>query len=476
MLPSFHNAVYSQKWDQAINYIISHRCDPNEKGENGLSARELACDNINKIVPQEFFWGRIWQTPLECNLMQESQHGIKGEIETTKALISLGANVNQKNDAGDNALMCYLKRFSFPTHGKEKNWPSLKIIRLLISQGADFTPNNKQENPLDFAKNKFGEPVSRYMKKLIGEDPKSASAIKFQRAWRKLQYQEKNMNNFGKNSFGPRPANEIVQQFPIHPKLSLQPKIPQSDNAIDPLKAQEWVNMHDKEDQTLAAKILKKIDHVSFDRFIFGLKASIEKWNTLIMSRPESQRNYAILLDDRDEKSIQWVTSLALPWLAHPPTQIITFGKLETIKKDIQHLVIIDDAVYSGNQMTGFLDELDRTRILPQHQHLLNKECHIIVPFISENGKKRLSEREVNIIHHETIPNFKIEGLDIGGQTATYFAHKIAQEGTSTISIISSGETIRRKPGVRFIPSTHEPYKSKGDAKTLRIWFLLVTL
>jgi len=56
--------------------------------------------------------------------------------------------------------------------------------------------------------------------------------------------------------------------------------------------------------------------------------------------------------------------------------------------------------------------------------------------------------------------NFNAAGLNIRGQTATYFAHKIAQEGISTINILTTGETIRGKPGVRFIPPTKEPYKS----------------
>jgi hypothetical protein len=457
MLSSFHNAVSSQKWYQAISYIVSDKCDPNEKGEMGLCARELACNNINKIAESQYIWGSLFQTPLEDYLRMESSYGMKGNVESTKALIALGANVNQKNEAGDNALLFYLKATD-----ALKKMPSHKIIKLLISQGSDFTPNKEQENPLDFAKKKFGEPISLYMQNQLPLNPQTASAIKIQRAWRKLHYREQNISTFGKNSYGPRSASEIAQQFPIHPKLSLQPKVPQSDNSIDPVKAQEWINLHEKEDKILAAQVLEKIDHVSFERFLLGLKESIEKWNALIMSMPESQRNYAVLLDGRDEKSIQWVTSLALPWLAHPPSQVVCllYDELKSMKNDFHHLVIIDDAIYSGNQMTGLIDELLESRMLPEYQHLLNKELHLIVPFISEKGKKRVSEREVNVIHHETIPNFDNKGLDINGQTTTYFAHKIAQEGISTINIISTGETIRGKPGIRFIPSTAEPYKS----------------
>jgi hypothetical protein len=450
MLTYFHNAVSSQKWDQAIHYIVYNRCDPNEKGEKGLSALELASNNINKLIRS--------LTPLEDCLKLESSRGVRGGVESINALIALGANVNQKNEAGDNALMFYLKN----TELSDK-MPSHKIIKLLISQGADFTPNKEKENPLDFVKENLGELVASYMQNQAAVvDPQTVSAIKIQRAWRKLHYQEQNIKSFESNSYGPRSASEIAQQFPIHPKLSLQPKTPQSDNAIDPVKAQEWINLHEGEDKILATKVLEKIDHVSFERFLFGLKESIEKWNTLIMSRPESQRNYALLLDSRDKKSIQWVTGLALPWLAHPPSQIVclSYDELKSIKNDIHHLVIIDDAIYSGNQMTGMLDGFLQMRFCSELQHLLDKECHLIVPFISETGKKRLSEREIHVIHHETIPNFDNKGLNVDGETATYFAHKIAQEGISTINIITTGETIRRKPGIRFIPSTTEPYKS----------------
>lgn len=455
MLSSFHNAVSSKNWYQALEYIISYKCDPNEKGEKGLNARELAYININKQDKIQYIWGTVFQTPLEEFLTLEITNEMKGDVASTKALIALGANVNQKNEEGNNALMFYLKGIAL----SDKK-PSPKIIKLLISEGADFTPNKKQENPLDFAKEKFGKPVASYMQNQVPVDPRTASAIKIQRAWRKLHYVEQNINNFGRSSYGPRSVSEIAQQFPLHPKISLQPKTPQSDNSIDPVKAQEWVNLHEKEDKVLATQVLEKIDRVSFERFLFALKESIEKWNALVMSRPESQRNYAILLDAREEKSIQWVTSLALPWLAHPPSQIVTWDDLKSIKNDVHHLVIIDDAVYSGNQVTGLLDHLLSIRILPENQHLLNKECHLIVPFISEKGKVRLAERDIRVSHHETIPNFDSKGLNISGQTATYFAHKIAQEGISTINIISTGETIRGKPGIRFIPSTAEPYKS----------------
>lgn len=452
MLSSFHNTISSQKWQQAVYMIVTGKFDPNQKGDIGLSARELACNNINKLIECKSIFGTTFETPLEECLVTANG------IESIKALVALGANVNQKNEAGDNAIMVYLK-----TIAKSNKLPSLKIIKFLIAEGSDFTPNKKQENPLQFAKEQFGEHLSTYMvRQATPIDSKISSAIKLQRACRNLLYRKQNIEHFGNNVYGPRSVGEIIQQFPMHSKLTLQPKIPQTDNSISPSKSQEWIHLHQKEDQKLAAEVLKKIDHVSFARFLFGLKGSIEKWNTLIMSRPESQRNYALLIDSRDEKSSPWVTSLALPWLAHPPSQIVTLDEndIKLIKKDVHHLVIIDDAIYSGNQMVKTLDPILESRVLPDYQHLLSKEFHLVVPFISESGKERMSEREVNVIHQETIPNFKNEGLNIMGETATYFDHKIAQVGISTINILTTGETIRGKPGVRFIPSTKEPYKS----------------
>jgi hypothetical protein len=453
MLSDFHNAVSEQRWWKAINDINYYKCNPNVKGANGLSARELASPYINKIAEIDYTYAKYFRTPLEDHLAQESQYAIKGDIAGTKALISLGANVNQKNPEGDNALMYYLKRVA-----GSKKLLSLKIIKFLIAEGSDFSPNNNQENPIDFAKVHFGGAVAQYMQKLVPVVTQTENVIKIQRACRKFINQQQSLNR-------PKTPEEIAKTVPPHPMLTLQPKIPQADNSIDPIKAQEWVNLHDEEDQRFAKKVLKKIDHVSFERFMFGLKQTIEKWNEFIMSRPASNRDYALLLDQRAEKSSQWVTSLALPYLAHPPSQIILMNEedLKNVRKDVHHLVILDDATYSGNQVTGLLDTLLPMRARPEYQHLLNKEFHFIAPFISENGKKRLSEREINIIHHETIPNFDNNGLNISGQTATYFAHKIAQEGISTINIISTGETIRGKPGIRFIPSTAEPYKSTSS-------------
>ena len=319
-------------------------------------------------------------------------------------MIALGAKVNQKNGEGNNALMFYLKTMVEQTQVDASKMLSLKIIKLLINEGADFSPNKAQENPLKYTKIHFGQLLADYMQRQVHEkDLQLTKIITIQRACRNFIYHNQNQKQFENNSYGPRSADEIARKIPMHSCLTLHPKRPTSDNSIDPVKAKAWIKMHKRKDKKLAVEVLKKIDHVSYERFVFALKQSIEKWNVLIMSRPESQRNYTILLDQRKEKSIAWVTSLALPWLAHPPSQIITWEKLELIDKDSHHIVIIDDAVYSGNQMSTIVDTILQVRALPECQHLLDKEYHIIVPFISEEGKERLAKRdEINVIHHET--------------------------------------------------------------------------
>ena len=454
--------ISTQEWGKAIGYINYHKPNLNAKGKNGLSARELAADKINKVVERKYWCRAETHTPLEYFLWIERMRGKKGIGEDALALIALGAKVNQKNSEGNNALMFYLK-----TIVEASQSPSFKIIKLLIHEGADFSPNNAQENPLEFTKKHFGKLLADYMQRQVHViDLQLSRVITIQRTCRSFLYRKQNQKHFRSNAYGPRSAKEITRKIPMHPKLTLKPKVPISNNSIDPVKAQAWINLHDLKDQNLAAKVLKKIDHVSYERFVFALKQTIEKWNVLIMSRPESQRNYTILLDQREEKSIAWVTSLALSWLAHPPAQIITWERLELINEDSHHIVILDDAVYSGNQMTATVDSLLQLRVLPELQYLLDKEYHIIVPFISESGKKRLAERdEINVIYHETIPNFNIKGLNGMGMTATYFDHKIAQEGISTINIIRTGKTIRGKPGVMFVPPTKEPYKSSSNSE-----------
>lgn len=449
MLSDLYQFISTQNWYRSIGHII--RLNDSKQKIDHETIKELAKNHINKSCESEIFEGIfVNRTPLEDYLSTEAGYGIKGKLKNIKALIFLGADVNLKNAKGDNALMFYLKSVNGIQNGNEKNNPSLKIIKFLISEGSDLSPNLKGETPLTFAKEKSFEPLVEYMQGKIRKDTPHFSAIKIQRCWRGYKYLK------NKNQNGLVSKNQAITP---HPKLSFNPPIPQIDNSIDPKKAEAWVNLHDKEDQILAKQVLEKIDHVSFERFLFGLKKTVEKWNTYIMSRPSDQRDYVLLLDARDGKSSHWVTSFALPFLDHPPTQVITWDKRQDINKRIKHVVFIDDAIYSGNQMSACIRDFLRTKMCPEYQHFLNAECHLIAPFISETGLKRLSKREVNILYHEIIPDFSIEGLNISGKTATYFAHKIAQDGISTIGLMTTGETIRGKEGIRFIPPTREPYK-----------------
>lgn len=451
MLDLLHKAIIACDWDKAA--LLSPKCDLQAKGESGKDAIELAASQINKWVEVKYrhIPISIHQTPLSAVIFQEAGHGEKGSIDRILGLIALGADVNNKNKAGNNSLMDYLWSVKGIQNGSETNWPSLKIIDLLISKGAAFLPNEKNKNPLCYAEKHFGESLKDYMEKKAKmlQDKEYYSAITIQRAWRGMAWKKKGLEE-----------RKNISAASLHRMLSDSPQTPKADNSMDLALARKWINMHDPEDRPLAEKVLQKIDHVSHERFLFGLRLAIKKWNNLIMSRPLSERKYVILLDPRPQKSIPWVTSFAIPYLAYPPAQVLTLDELPSIQADINHIVIFDDATYSGNQMSRCLNSLFQVRILPEHQHFLNAETHIVIPFISEVGKKVLEGMNANVIYHETMPNFELDDVSINGVTATYFQHKIAQEGISTISLISTGETLRGKPGIRFIPSTKEPYKS----------------
>lgn len=459
MLSEFHHFVRNGEWYKVEPYISRFKYALNQKGPDGLSAKEIACKIINESKNIDFGWGTRELTALEYELNTIANLSIEGSADTIKVLVALGANVNCRNKNDTNSVLFYLQQVESLSCEKDRKFPAYKVIQALIKEGADFKPNTQGVNALDFAKEKFGEPISDYMKKLVPQSTVMRRIIKIQRAWRAHQYRKKNQAAFNKSSYGP-----VEPTFPLHLRLSLKPPIPIVDNSIDRSKANEWVKLHEPEDQALAEKVIQKIDYISFPKFEFALRMSIEKWNTFLMSRPKEGRKYVLLLGDhREEKSIPWVSSLALPYLAHPPNQILTWDKLGDIQKDTGHLLIIDDAAYSGNQITHFLTGLSRCRTEPKNHNFINAEVSLIIPFVSEKALPRIREDDVNLFMHRIIPIFKVEGLCFSGLTATYFAHKIAEKDISTINLLHTGETIRSQPGIQFIPQTLEPYKNSKE-------------
>jgi len=227
-------------------------------------------------------------------------------------------------------------------------------------------------------------------------------------------------------------------------------------------KMKLWIEKHQKADKKTAEEVVQSIQHITFDRFLFGLKMAVRKFNLYLHSLPEDKRNFVLLVDSRKDKSGPWVTKLAQQFLAYPPSIIINTEELEKFTPpsiDLSHIVLFDDASYSGNLLYKLQDTF-YTSFLAKNTKCMNLQLHLIVPFTTERARERFREFPTLLYTQEIIPSFKIKGTFFKGETATYFDHKIPVD-LSTIECIDNGKLITGEPsGVAFVEPMIPPYKS----------------
>ena len=294
---------------------------------------------------------------------------------------------------------------------------------LLVAGGDYFKKNNQGIAPIELA----AEHVVTFINQLIAtRDEEKQSIIKMQRKQR-LHLQKK----LESKSIA-KPSVKLIHQL-----LSDEIKTP-APNPPNKEKMQAWINKHDEKDQKIATQVMTAVQHISHEHFLFGLKMAIKKFNKYLLSLPEANRNYIILVDPRADKSDRWVTKLTENYLCIPPSEIITTDKMVTLEpnKNYHHMVCFDDASYSGNFLHGFLNCI-RDKIMPLNNQLMNLQLHFVIPFMTKRSWLRLQSFNDVIIHtQETIPSFNMPETKLRGHTATYFDHKIPEEDISAIGCI----------------------------------------
>jgi hypothetical protein len=114
------------------------------------------------------------------------------------------------------------------------------------------------------------------------------------------------------------------------------------------------------------------------------------KFNRYLLSLPKEKRKYIIAVSLPD-KSYRWVAKLAEKYLQIAPVEIIDFNSLYNEYKpedSIRHIVIIDDASYSGNQSDAQL-KAHRDKGLVQNNNLINLQFHCMIPFMTDFAKAK---------------------------------------------------------------------------------------
>jgi len=405
------------------------------KGKSLLAIIQESSIDINESIPVEYANGVIIpQTPLQGLFLIRSQN----PVEKLQLLLTLGANVNNVlNSKGNSLLHTYVQR--------ENVHPT--ILKMFLSAGGDFLKKNAEgKTPIDLAP----KGIAIYIKKLLaGQDKKQQDAIKIQRQWR-LHSAKK---------------TEIKSHSPVelkHPLLNRTAEEPK-ENPPDEEKMQQWVDAHDEEHKETARKVAKAVRYISPKHFLFGLKMATKKFNKYLSSLPEADRNYVLVIDRREDKSGWWATKLAEKHLAFPPKNIITTEEIFsfTPSEDCRHMVLIDDASYSGNFFVDFLTKF-REKAVIENKSLINLQLHLVLPFVGEEAQERFKQFSVMIHCQETIPNFNVPGTIFTAKTATYPAHKNPESTLSTIEAIDKGTSVDGKEtGIQFVAHVEPPYKKK---------------
>jgi len=387
--------------------------------------------------------------------------------ESLESLMKLFSDNNSKNNFM-HAFVTLLQSKSTcgpycdPRKSKFGVSPNLfKIIELIPDETLDellLQKNDDGESPVDLARRLFGENMASFLAnkcKIVSGNSEGGLVL------------PKNAAIFDKEYLN------VPKEHPINDESAFQ-----------------WVALHeDEEARKVAAEVIGSIHHVSFVEFESKLNESVDKFNAYILTQ-ENQR-YAIMLplsesaDRKKRKSCSWVFSLIQDRLAIPPTSFVVINSdslnngimnLEEISSNLGHILIVDDASYSGIQLGEFLRVLnDPKETCPiSNPALFFSKVHLLIPYVTERtlenvkGFKKVGES----FHSEIMPQALFQykgrpvrfGAKVRPETAYYFDHKTAEgESTCVGSIGRKGMLVDGRqipePGLFFVSQEEPPYK-----------------
>ena len=286
---------------------------------------------------------------------------------------------------------------------------------------------------------------------------------------------------------------------------------------------------NDYNDNPLVKKFFKLIRHVSFKEFYGAIKNKTNEFNELIGNKKfilivnggEYLKTFEEKLNYIKEKSNYWISKLAyLNLNVKPPivldyrnNSIITSSQEEINGTKSINILLCDDMMYSGNQMTG---NIYRTisKMIKEFPEIQEFNLYLIVPFISsiafyklnnlkltdinkeyeidilgkslnikilvekviEPLSKQLTEEEYSTLYNELKENLiradqlkKFRSFQNLPHTAIYFDHKLADWESSfpliIPKIITKCKNIKELND-RSPPCPKPPYKSRSSEES----------
>lgn len=262
-------------------------------------------------------------------------------------------------------------------------------------------------------------------------------------------------------------------------------------NPIDRIKANKWIMGHPKKYRGFAKKIIDHIQHISFTKFLKVLKTSVDSFNFYLKGLKDDQQEFVIVVPNM--RSNLWVTELAMKSFQKRPVDIITMDNLSQFLKDhpqVNKVVTLDDAAYSGHQLSGYLGNIDATIQGVRGSISENKtSIHVILPYGTRSGIRRIKDsgKNVMISHHQTMLSalelsklgvftegekkrleelISVDQIDsdmvrLYTTTLTYFDHKIADYVSTIRDPLVGKHLYKGGSGPQFIKDVVPPYHRK---------------
>ncbi|WP_068466954.1 hypothetical protein [Candidatus Protochlamydia phocaeensis] len=271
-------------------------------------------------------------------------------------------------------------------------------------------------------------------------------------------------------------------------KLTVNPFIPARSNAPNSLKAELWIKEHPIDCQPAAKEIVAHTNHVSFETFQTHLRESIDDLN----QRMQNGEKYVVAV--RENKSNKWILELSLPHLKQLPHEVVDIQNIHSYlskHSDIDRVVFMDDASYSGEQMSLFIQD----NVPPSFK----SEVSVVVPYLTHFAENNILKAapNVQIMKHETmntieeeikdpgvlktisdmyfrVPRHETKDRGVASHTLTIFDHKVA-DYLSTLEDVYKFDAIKDSEGrnvarsdrrlifpnaTRFVKPTEECYKN----------------
>ena len=320
----------------------------------------------------------------------------------------------------------------------------------------------------------FSYPRKEELMEQSERDLQYISARVIQRAYRQRLFQKKAspLEEF---------SSELKQSMLKH-SICESPAQLQPFSEFTPQYKMQWAQ-NARADLKPAAVMLMKycVMYRSHAKFTRRLAAVVQSFNQYLYSLPKEKRDY-ILVAPNKKGSNQWVIGLALPLLIKKPMAILHPEEIRAFKAEngsLTHMVFIDDALYSGRQMSELV-------VSSQRQAALN--TILIVPYYTDRslacfdrqvqfvlGERMLRYENLKSMYCKETEEpwtqdtttcdeiFSREWSLASSKVGTFFNHKIADDASTYLRAgseksLASFHSENKDPLERFRLGIRPPY------------------